>query len=113
MKDNLFERTFRKLLCQDTTEPLLEGITERTDRLGHKVKIPPGYTFKEGPDGFGVAIAPCASASVDKVGRLHSVPKGYVLKIGKNGKGVVVPQGDPTRETKLGQIELIKKLQMP
>jgi hypothetical protein len=44
---------------------------------------------------------------VDRVGRMHSVGRGYTLKIGKNGKGVVVPQGDSTRETKEGQIELI------
>lgn len=92
---------------------LKEGATVRTDRLGNKVEIPPGYTFKEGPNGSGVAIAPCARAMVDKVGRLHSVPQGYILKIGKNGKGVVVPQGDPTRETKEGQIELMKRIKKP
>lgn len=94
-------------------EALKEGATVRTDRLGNKVAINPGYSFKEGPDGFGVAIAPCARAMVDKVGRLHSVPKGYTLKIGKNGKGVVVPQGDPTRETKEGQIELLRRINKP
>jgi hypothetical protein len=50
---------------------------------------------------------------VDTVGRIHSVPKGYVLKIGKNGKGVVVPQNEGTRETKEGQIELIKRFTKP
>lgn len=94
-------------------EVLREGATVRIDRLGNKVEIPPGYSFQIGPDGFGVAIAPCAVATVDKVGRLHSVPKGYVLKIGRNGKGVVVPQGDATRETKEGQIELLKRLNKP
>lgn len=94
-------------------EVLREGATVRTDKLGNKVEIPPGYTFKEGPDGVGVAIAPCAVATVDKVGRLHSVSRGYVLKIGKNGKGIVVPQGESTRETKEGQIELLKKLNKP
>lgn len=94
-------------------EVLKESATVRIDRLGNKVETPPGYTFKEGPDGFGVAIAPCASAMVDKVGRIHSVPKGYTLKIGKNGKGVVIPQGDPTRETKDGQIELLRRIMKP
>ena len=105
-----------KVPCRFETnfmEVLKEGATVRADRLGNKVEIPPGYTFKEGPDGFGVAIAPCARALVDRVGRIHSVLKGYVLKIGKNGKGVVVPIGDPTRETKEGQIELIKRLKKP
>ena len=91
-------------------EVLKEGATVRIDKLGNKVTIPPGYTFKEGPDGVGVAIAPCAIPTVDNVGRMHSVGKGYTLKIGKNGKGVVVPQGEGTRETKEGQIELIKRL---
>ena len=94
-------------------EVLKEGAAVRIDRLGNKVEIPPGYTFKEGPDGFGVAIAPCARAMVDKVGRIHSVPKGYVLRFGKNGKGLVVPQGDPTRETKEGQIELLRRIKKP
>ena len=94
-------------------EVLREGATVRIDRLGNKVEIPPGYTFKEGPDGFGVAIAPCAVPTVDKVGRVHSVPKGYVLKIGRNGKGVVVPQGETTTETKEGQIQLLKRLKKP
>lgn len=92
---------------------LQEGKIVRTDKLGNKVEIPPGYSFKEGPDGCGVAIAPCAAAMVDKVGRIHSVPKGHTLKIGKNGKGVVVPQGESTKETKGGQIELIKSLKSP
>lgn len=94
-------------------ESLSEGAIVRTDKLGNKVTIPPGNTFKEGPDGVGVAIAPCAIPTVDKVGRMHSVGKGYVLKIGKNGKGVVVPQNEGTRETKEGQIELIKRLNKP
>src|SRR6478672_12517062 len=81
-------------------EALREGATVRTDQLGNKVQIPPGYGFKVGPDGVGVAIGPCDTVKQDNRGRLHSVPKGYDLKIGKNGKGVVVPQGDPTRETK-------------
>jgi hypothetical protein len=94
-------------------EVLREGATVRIDKLGNKVIIPPGYTFKEGPDGVGVAIAPCATPTVDKVGRVHSVGKGYTLKIGKNGKGVVVAQGEGTRETKEGQIELIKRISKP
>jgi hypothetical protein len=101
-KMGLYEKAFRKCLN--------EGATVRTDKLGNKVTIPPGFTFKEGPDGFGVAIAPCAVPTVDRVGRMHSVGRGYTLKIGKNGKGVVVAQGDSTRETKEGQIELIKRL---
>lgn len=104
-RESRFEAHFMELLQ--------EGETVRTDKLGNKVKIPPGYTFKEGPDGTGVAIAPCAVPTVDKVGRLHSVPKGYVLKIGKNGKGVVVPQGEGTKETKEGQIQLLKRLNSP
>ena len=104
-RSGVFEKHFMEILR--------EGATVRTDRLGNKVEIPPGYTFKEGPDGFGVAIAPCARAMVDKVGRLHSVSKGYVLKIGKNGKGVVVALGHPTKETKEGQIELLKRLKKP
>jgi hypothetical protein len=95
------------------TEALNESATVRTDKLGNKVTIPPGSTFKEGPDGFGVAIASCAIPTVDKVGRIHSVGKGYVLKIGKNGKGVVVPKNEATRETKEGQIQLIKRLNKP
>ena len=104
-RSGVFEKHFMEILR--------EGATLRTDSLGNKVEIPPGYTFKEGPDEFGVAIAPCARAMVDKVGRLHSVPKGHVLKIGNNGKGVVVPQGDPTRETKEGQIELLRRIMKP
>lgn len=92
---------------------LEEAATTRTDRIGNKVEIPPGYSFDQGPDGVGVAIAPCARRMVDKVGRMHSVPKGYRLKIGKNGKGYVVAQGEPTRETKMGQIELLRKLNIP
>jgi hypothetical protein len=94
-------------------EALREGATVRTDQLGNRVKIPPGYGFKVGPDGVGVTIDPCDTAKQDNRGRLHSVPKGYVLKIGKNGKGIVVPQGEPTRETKEGQIELIKMFKKP
>ena len=85
----------------------------RTDKLGNKVEIPPGYSYMEGPDNVGVAIAPCAKATVDNVGRMHSVPKGYILKIGKNGKGVIVAPGEPTRETKQGQLELLKKIMKP
>ncbi|RYZ79072.1 MAG: hypothetical protein EOP04_28455 [Proteobacteria bacterium] len=86
-----------------------EGTTYRTDKLENKVRIPPGYGFRVGPDGVGVAIGPCDAAKQDRRGRLHSVPRGYELKIGRNGKGLVVAQGDPTTETKDGQIELIKK----
>ena len=107
-KPSKFEINFLKALRADVA-PITEGAVVRIDKLGNKVTIPPGCTFREGPDGHGVAIAPCATPKVDKVGRLHSVGKGYVLKIGKNGKGVIVPQGESTRENKLGQIELINK----
>lgn len=94
-------------------EALREGAIVRVDKLGNKVTIDPGYSYKEGSDGVGVAIAPCATPTVDKVGRMHSVGKGYVLKIGKNGKGLVVPSNEGTRETKEGQIELIRRLNKP
>lgn len=105
----LFAKHFMQAL-EEGADVLEERTSVRTDKQGHKVEIPPGYTYKEGPDGFGVAIAPCATAPVDKVGRVHSVPKGYVLKIGKNGKGVVVAHGEATKETKEGQIELLRRL---
>ena len=94
-------------------EALREGATLRTDQLGNQVKIPPGYGFKVGPDGVGVAIGPCDTVKQDRCGKLHSVPKGYALKIGKNGKGIVVAQGESTKETKMGQIELIKTFKKP
>jgi hypothetical protein len=87
---------------------LTEATTMRTDTLGNKVTIPPGYSFKIGPDGIGIAVGPCDAVKTDRVGRFHAVPRGYVLKIGRNGKGVVVPRGDATKETKDGQVQIVK-----
>lgn len=48
----------------------------QTDRLGNKVKIPHGHSFKQGSDGKGISVRPGATTHEDRFGRLHEVPKG-------------------------------------
>jgi hypothetical protein len=70
--------------CDDWIDDLLEeeetAITEESrihiDKLGHKVKVPHGYKYREGPDGNGVAVPPGAKTVTDMQGRLHAVPIG-------------------------------------
>lgn len=95
-------------LLAEQLETLNERDTTRTDIQGNRITIPPGFSFKIGPDGMGIAVGPCDTVKTDRVGRFHAVPRGYVLKIGKNGKGVVVPHGDATKETKDGQVQIVK-----
>jgi len=104
LPSSLYAKTFKRILNEDAV---------RIDQTGKKIKIPTSYTFKEGPDGTGIAVGPCDQLKVDRVGRAHTVPRGYIFKIGKNGKGIVLKPGEATRETKGGQIEKIKQPTLP
>lgn len=84
---------------------LLEKDPKRTDKTGQEVAVPLGYGYKEGDDGKGFAVPPCNTVEKDRVGRLHTKPPGHIMRMGRNGRGIVIPLGEPTTETKEGQIQ--------
>lgn len=115
MNDAFIQERLRRKLLQLIREDIRQrelqrGTVYRTDKRGNEVEIPPGYSYDEGEDGFGIAVAPGARSQSDKTGRKHSVPKGKILRIGKNGKGVVVDPSEATTESDHGQIKKIPRL---
>jgi len=101
ISSSLYGRAFKRILNDEEF---------RTDSTGKKVKIPMGYSYRQGDDGVGIAVPPGEQVKADRRGRLHAVPKGCLFKIGKNGKGLVVAPGEVTHETAEGQLETLKQL---
>ena len=75
--------------------------TVRTDRLGNKVKVPQGGTYKQGRNGRAVGVPRGSTSKEDTVGQLHILKPGQELKIGKDGKGQVTCQGKPPKNSLL------------
>jgi hypothetical protein len=97
---NLFDQYYRALMEQFNSQDDEEicRSTTRTDRLGNKVSIPHGGTYKAGRNGRGVGVPRGSTSKEDAVGQLHILAPGQELKIGKDGKGQVTCQGKPPKK---------------
>ena len=80
-----YEKVFRELLKEDSP-------SIRTDRRGGKIKVRPGYDYREGKNGKGVEIAPGSHAREDDTGQMVEVSPGSTFRQGDDGKGVAVPE---------------------
>jgi hypothetical protein len=101
---NRFMEIFQQILLEDQD---ICRSTFRTDRLGNRVAVPYGGTYRVSGNGKGIGVPKGWEAKSDKTGQLHAIPPGKILKIVSNGRGVVICPKESTREKK-GQIELIK-----
>lgn len=69
--------------------------TFRRDKLGNRVEVPYGGTYKVGKNGRGVGIPRGYTSKADQVGQLHAIPPGQELKIGLDGTGQLHCPGKP------------------
>ena len=100
-----FEQRFIELLREDEEKC---RSTFRTDKLGNRVVVPFGGTYKAGKNGRGVGIPKGWDAQEDSVGQYHGIPPGKTLKIGTNGSGLVICPSESTFERN-GQLMKTKK----
>lgn len=87
----------------------LPPATVRTDRLGREVNVPFGYTYRQGTNGKGIAVAPGSRTKEDRYGQLHEVPRGFVATDNPDGFISVHPQGELEEGAK-SKAEPVKRL---
>lgn len=88
-----YEAMFRKLLREGHS-------TMRSDKLGTEVNVPFGYTYHQGANGKGIAVAPGSRTREDRFGQLHEVPHGFIATDNPDGSISVHPQGQPAKDSK-------------
>lgn len=82
------QETFNELYEQMMRENARS--TFRNDKLGNRIEVPYGATFKIGKNGKGVSIPVGWTWKEDKVGQIHAIAPNCRLKVGLNGKGVKI-----------------------